>query len=58
MNVLKTNKISTLIDLALLHLAIPPGATLPAKAIAARENEAMVTNKTIASFFILNPPLP
>ena len=50
--------VSTLIVLALLHLADPPGATLPAKAEAARQNEAMVTSKTIASFFIVNPPLP
>ena len=50
--------VSILIEAALLHLPIPPGATFAAKAEVTKQNEAMVTNKTIASFLIVYPPLP
>jgi hypothetical protein len=49
---------SKVMEPALVHLVIAPGANDPANAELARQKDATATSSTTASFFIVNPPLP
>ncbi len=46
------------IELALVHLVLCPGAIEPAKAVAARQTAETTVSTTSANFFIIHPPFP